>query len=182
MRVPEIYSAAAAEALRARLPLRQPARRARPLPAIFHVGIDPAQAVFEDRQLFRPHAGDGDRFIIPRDRYEARHLRLALGGELDHDFARRVRRARTRHDAHGHEPRHQPRQRRDVDAGHVGEVDLALATAARQQRHDTPHRDAQPIRRQRFGAELLGNDVADPVDQVGQVIVEIERGFHHCVP
>jgi hypothetical protein len=32
------------------------------------------------------------------------------------------------------------------------------------------------VARQRVGAELLGDDGADPVDEVGQVIAEIELG------
>ena len=48
-------------------------------------------------------------------------------------------------------------------------------------RQHAPLRDAQAMTRQRIGAELLGDDGADPVDQIGQVIAEIElgRGFRH---
>ena len=44
-----------------------------------------------------------------------------------------------------------------------------------------PHGDAKPMRRQRFRAELVGDDGADPVDQIGQVIAEIDlrRGLRH---
>ena len=78
-----------------------------------------------------------------------------------------------------------------LGAGQIGEIDLALAAIARQNRHHAPHRDAQAMTRQRLGAELLGDDGADPVDQIGQVIAEIElgtgalprgrRGLDYCI-
>ena len=34
----------------------------------------------------------------------------------------------------------------------------------------------KPCSRQRLAAELLGNDGADPVDEIRQIIVEIELG------
>ena len=51
-----------------------------------------------------------------------------------------------------------------------------MAVLAGQYGHDTPHRDAQMVRRQRLNAELFGYDGAGPVDEVRQIIAEIEFG------
>jgi len=45
---------------------------------------------------------------------------------------------------------------------------------------NAPSRDSQPVSRQRSTAVLIGNDGADAIDQIRQVIVEIKFGgiFH----
>ncbi len=101
---------------------------------------------------------------------------LPLRRKRDGDFAIAAGRARARHQAHAHQPGHEPRQGRGIDAGQIGKIDLALAAGGGEHRHHPPHRDAQPVRRQRFGAELIGDDGADPVHQIGQIIAEIELG------
>ena len=150
----------------------------RSLPA-FHIAVHPAQAALERGELACRYAGDRCRFVIARDRNETRHQRLPLWRKLDHDFAVAVGRSGARDQAHADQAAHQPRQGRGFDARQIGEVDLALATIARQDRQHAPLRDAQAVTRQRIGAELLGDDGADPVDQIGQVIAEIDlgRGF-----
>jgi hypothetical protein len=55
-------------------------------------------------------------------------------------------------------------------------VDLALSALASQHRHHPPHRDAQPIGRKLLAAPLIGNNSADPIYQIGQIIIEIELG------
>jgi hypothetical protein len=62
----------------------------------------------------------------------------------------------------------------------IDDIDLTLAAGCRQNGHHPPHGDAEPVRRQRLLAELLGDDGADPVDQIGQIVAEIELGrmFH----
>ena len=56
----------------------------------------------------------------------------------------------------------------------VGKVDLALA-AVRASTAMTRHiAMLKPMLGQRLLAELVGNDSADPIDQVRQIIAEIE--------
>src|SRR5271169_3408049 len=151
-------------------------RRMRSRAPAFHIGVHAPQAGFKGRYIFRAHTGDGCRFIFERQRDQAFDLCFSFGCQFDDDFACAAGGARSRNEAERREPRHQTRKRRRVDAGQAGKIDLALSALAGQYRHDAPHGDAQAMWRQRFCAKLLGNDGANPVHEVGQVIVEIELG------
>src|SRR5262249_57621655 len=74
----------------------------------------------------------------------------------------------------------EPQKSRRVDGGKMGKVYRGLTAFPRHQNHPPPHRDAQPVRSQRFLAELFGNDRADPVNEIGQEIAEVElSGVFH---
>ena len=88
----------------------------------------------------------------------------------------RPRRPRTRHQAHSRQPGDHPRERRNVDAGHDGQVDLALAVITRERREYAPHRNAQPMSRQRAAPEIDHQRRSDAIDQVGKIFAEIEIG------
>ena len=77
-----------------------------------------------------------------------------------------------------------PRQRRDFMLVRSARSICRWPPLARQHGHHPPHGDAQPIRRQHLAAVLIGNDGADAIYQVRQIIVEIELGglFHAVVP
>ena len=146
------------------------------LPA-FHIAVHAPQAAFEHDKLVRAtgrrwRRASYSRAIGMRRATSALPFAESLTATSRLLFAERLRVT----EAHAHQPRHQPRQSRGIDAGQIGEVDLALAAVAASTAMHAPHRDAQPVLGQRLLAELLGDDGADPVDQIGQVIAEIELG------
>ena len=62
----------------------------------------------------------------------------------------------------------------------VDQIDLALLAVVGQRRQHPPHRDAEPVLRQRVRGEAFDQREADAIDQIRQVVAEIEMGaFGH---
>ena len=151
--------------------LRTLARR-RPGEILVHA----AQASPDHGEVLGRHAGDRTAFRRDRSRDQARERRGTLAGEAHDHLPAIGRRPRARHQAHSRQPGDHARERRNVDAGHDGQVDLALAVITRERREHAPHRNAQPMSRQRAAPEIDHQRRADAIDQVGKIFAEIEIG------
>ena len=155
-------------------------RFSRPMPAVA-LHYDPARFSYMRRRLRRTTARSlaGTPAIALRSAAIARGIRRASAAAplpvrrtttSRLLVADRVRVTRPILD----QPGDHPRERRNVDAGHGGQIDLALAVIARERGENPPHRDAQPVWRQRAAPEIDHQRRADAIDQVGKIFAEIE--------